>query len=153
MLKTSLFFRALPAARCYVSVVLLDDTIYAMGGFDGHHRLNTVEKYNFDRNQWTMVAPMVSQRSDACAAVLNSERKPLIFVRDLFAVRHELQTHAATGRGGLEYTGPPYVPRGPREGPLPKFKTKAIFPPHRAAWGVQGLWGSHDPGTSKGKTI
>lgn len=59
--------------RCYVSVVLLDGIIYAMGGFDGHHRLNTAEKYDFERNQWTMIAPMASQRSDACAAVLNSE--------------------------------------------------------------------------------
>jgi len=44
-----------------------------MGGFDGHHRLSTAEKYNFKRNQWTMIAPMTSQRSDACAAVFNSE--------------------------------------------------------------------------------
>lgn len=59
--------------RCYVSVVLLNNTIYAMGGFDGHHRLGSAEKYNFERNQWTLIAPMTTQRSDACAAVLNSK--------------------------------------------------------------------------------
>jgi len=59
--------------RCYVSVVLLNGIIYAMGGFDGHHRLGSAEKYNFERNQWTMIAPMTSQRSDACAAVMNGK--------------------------------------------------------------------------------
>lgn len=58
--------------RCYVSVALLNGIIFAMGGFDGHQRLLSAEKYNFERNQWTMVASMNSQRSDACAAVLNS---------------------------------------------------------------------------------
>jgi len=61
--------------RCYVSVALLNGTIYAMGGFDGHHRLGSAEKYNFERNQWTMIAPMTSQRSDACAAVMNGKYK------------------------------------------------------------------------------
>jgi len=59
--------------RCYVSVALLNGIIYAMGGFDGHHRLGSAEKYNFERNQWTMIAPMTSQRSDACAAVMNGK--------------------------------------------------------------------------------
>lgn len=59
--------------RCYVSVVLLNGIIYAMGGFDGHHRLSSAEKYDFERNQWTMIAPMTSQRSDACAAVMNGK--------------------------------------------------------------------------------
>lgn len=59
--------------RCYVSVVLLNNIIYAMGGFDGHHRLGSAEKYDFERNQWTMIAPMTSQRSDACAAVMNGK--------------------------------------------------------------------------------
>lgn len=52
---------------------MLNNTIYAMGGFDGHQRLGSAEKYNFDRNQWTLIAPMTTQRSDACAAVLNSK--------------------------------------------------------------------------------
>jgi len=56
-----------------VSVALLNGIIYAMGGFDGHHRLGSAEKYNFERNQWTMIAPMTSQRSDACAAVMNGK--------------------------------------------------------------------------------
>lgn len=54
-------------------MVLLDGVIYAMGGFDGHQRLSSAEKYDFARNQWTMIAPMTIQRSDACATVLNGE--------------------------------------------------------------------------------
>lgn len=47
--------------------------IYAIGGYDGYNRLNSAEKYNFETNQWTLIAPMASERSDACAAVLKSE--------------------------------------------------------------------------------
>jgi len=65
--------------RCYVSVVLLNNIIYAMGGFDGHNRLGSAEKYNFERNQWTMIAPMTTQRSDACAAVMNGKYNVLRF--------------------------------------------------------------------------
>ncbi|UYV78801.1 KLHL10 [Cordylochernes scorpioides] len=57
-------------ARCYVSVAVLDGFIYAMGGFDGVHRQNTAERYNFLANQWTYVVPMNMQRSDASAATL-----------------------------------------------------------------------------------
>jgi len=60
--------------RCYVSVALLEGKyIYAMGGYDGHHRQNTVEKYDSEINQWSMVAPMNAQRSDACATELNGK--------------------------------------------------------------------------------
>ena len=66
--------------RCYVSVAILDNQIYAMGGYDGHHRQNTVERYNPRSNQWSMVEPMHiahctmhMQRSDACATTLNWE--------------------------------------------------------------------------------
>lgn len=63
--------------RCYVSVVLMDGSIYAMGGSDGHQRLRSAEKYDFERNQWTIIAPMNFQRSDACSSVLNSVYKLL----------------------------------------------------------------------------
>lgn len=57
--------------RCYVSTAVNRDLIYAMGGYDGHHRQNTAERYNFKTNQWTLVAPMNMQRSDASATTLN----------------------------------------------------------------------------------
>ena len=50
---------------------ILDGYIYAMGGYDGHHRQNTVERYSPATNQWSMVVPMHMQRSDACATTLN----------------------------------------------------------------------------------
>lgn len=65
--------------RCYVSVAMLDGVIYAIGGFDGHQRLKSVEKYDFERNQWTMVSPMNAFRSDACATVLNGKCDIFIF--------------------------------------------------------------------------
>ena len=45
--------------------------VYAMGGYDGYHRQNTAERYNYKRNQWSFIAPMFFQRSDASATTLN----------------------------------------------------------------------------------
>lgn len=59
--------------RCYVSVAVLGTIIYAMGGYDGHHRQNTAEKYNYKYNQWSLIASMNVQRSDASATTLNSK--------------------------------------------------------------------------------
>lgn len=68
---TYLVHDALFLFRCYVSVGILDNLIYAMGGYDGQHRQNTVERYNPKTNQWSMVVPMHMQRSDACATTLD----------------------------------------------------------------------------------
>ena len=62
------------SARCYVSVVTLDGKLYAMGGFNGRERLNSVERFDPVENQWTMVASMNRARSDAGAAVYNGEQ-------------------------------------------------------------------------------
>ena len=58
--------------RCYVSVAVLDGCIYAMGGYDGHVRQNTAERYTPKANQWSLITPMNHQRSDASATTLNS---------------------------------------------------------------------------------
>lgn len=47
--------------------------VYAMGGYDGHHRQNTAEKYNYRTNQWSLIAPMNVQRSDASATTLDGK--------------------------------------------------------------------------------
>lgn len=44
--------------RCYVSVVELNGFIYAMGGFNGEMRLNSVERYDPATNQWTLIESM-----------------------------------------------------------------------------------------------
>ena len=59
--------------RCYVSVAVLDGCIYAMGGYDGHVRQNTAERYTPKSNQWSLITPMNHQRSDASATTLNSQ--------------------------------------------------------------------------------
>lgn len=55
-------------ARCYVSVVLLDQYIYALGGFDGYTRLSSAERYDPKLNQWEPISDMHLVRSDAAAA-------------------------------------------------------------------------------------
>ncbi|XP_012728266.2 kelch-like protein 10 isoform X1 [Fundulus heteroclitus] len=60
-------------ARCYVSVVVLDERIYAMGGCDKFDTFNSVERFNPDTNQWTLIAPMRERRADAGSAVLHGK--------------------------------------------------------------------------------
>lgn len=56
--------------RCYVSVVELKGVIYAMGGFNGEIRLNTVERYDPMTNQWTLIESMNHVRWDYMKADL-----------------------------------------------------------------------------------
>ena len=77
-------------------MALLGDSIYAMGGFDGHVRQNSVERYNPDTNQWSLVQPMNHQRSDASATTLDGQfrfRSTLLYV-------HTDRRTILTGSGG-----------------------------------------------------
>lgn len=56
-----------------MSVVALNGFIYAMGGFNGEIRLNTVERYDPTTNQWTLIESMNYVRSDAHSCVLDSK--------------------------------------------------------------------------------
>lgn len=47
--------------------------IYAMGGYNGRIRMNSVERYDPDANQWELISPMLRQRSDASAASLQDK--------------------------------------------------------------------------------
>lgn len=62
-----------PFLRCYVSVVMHDNKIYAMGGYNGRMRMSSAERYDPESNQWELIKPMQRQRSDASAAVLNDK--------------------------------------------------------------------------------
>lgn len=57
-------------ARCQMGVAILDRYLYVVGGNSSQQEvLCTVERYSFDDNKWTMVAPMsVSRASPAVAA-------------------------------------------------------------------------------------
>lgn len=59
--------------RCYVSVCVLDDKIYAMGGHDGDRRLTSTEVYCPKTNQWTLLANMTVERSNADAAQIGGK--------------------------------------------------------------------------------
>lgn len=61
--------------RCYISVAVLDGKIYALGGYDGQNRQNSAERYDPTTNQWSLIAPMHQQRSDASATTLNGRNK------------------------------------------------------------------------------
>jgi kelch-like protein 10 len=68
-----LHMNTMSVKRCYVSAVVLDGYIYALGGCDGPHRVETVERYNVATNIWSRCPSMLSRRSDAGACALNGK--------------------------------------------------------------------------------
>jgi len=49
---------------------MLDGFMYAIGGWDGTVRLDSVEFYNIETNIWTMVSPMkMALTSPACVSL------------------------------------------------------------------------------------
>lgn len=63
-----------------MSVAVLNNIIYAMGGFDGYRRQNTAECYDYRRNQWSLIAPMNFQRSDASATTLDGNDQIVLLI-------------------------------------------------------------------------
>ncbi|XP_042365994.1 kelch-like protein 10 [Plectropomus leopardus] len=60
-------------SRCYVSVVVHDGCIYAIGGANGRSCYSSVECYKPETDRWTMMAPMHSKRCGAGATTLNGK--------------------------------------------------------------------------------
>ncbi|XP_018319698.1 kelch-like protein 18 [Agrilus planipennis] len=51
--------------RLAVGVAVVNRLLYAIGGYDGSKRLNTVECYHPENNEWTVVTSMHTYRSGA----------------------------------------------------------------------------------------
>lgn len=68
-------------------IICINFKLYAIGGFDGENRLNSVECYHPENNEWTDMPSMKYPRSGAGVAVLNQvkiqksrKQKPLIIL-------------------------------------------------------------------------
>lgn len=51
--------------RIGVGVAVINRLLYAVGGFDGTHRLSSSECYNPERDEWKSMAAMNTVRSGA----------------------------------------------------------------------------------------
>ncbi|KAG7493391.1 kelch 10 [Solea senegalensis] len=60
-------------SRCYLSVTVLNGSIYAIGGFNGFSRLKSAEYYRSEINQWICIASMHHSRSDASCTTLHNK--------------------------------------------------------------------------------
>ncbi|CAI9731449.1 VDM26515.1unnamed protein product [Octopus vulgaris] len=56
--------------RTGLSAVILNANLYILGGFNGQHRLRSVERYNIHEKKWSRVKPMLGRRSNFAATVL-----------------------------------------------------------------------------------
>ena len=56
--------------RRHVAVACLGSKIYAIGGHDGLHHLNSVECFDPDNDRWTQIVPMKTARRGMSAGVL-----------------------------------------------------------------------------------
>lgn len=66
-------FQPMLKKRRYLCSVALGTKLYAIGGYDGSGRLNSVECYDVVTEEWTTSACMVHRRGLAGAAVLNGK--------------------------------------------------------------------------------
>ena len=57
--------------RSGVKCCSLGSFVYAIGGYDGITRLNTVERFNMAQNRWEEVTPMITARSNFAVATFN----------------------------------------------------------------------------------
>eukprot|EP00102_Acyrthosiphon_pisum_P025033 XP_016662243.1 PREDICTED: ring canal kelch homolog [Acyrthosiphon pisum] len=60
------------AKRNRLGVGVLDDCIYAVGGYDGNRALNSVEVFDVSNQKWRMVSSMTIERCDFGVGVLNN---------------------------------------------------------------------------------
>merc|ERR1719192_285719 len=60
-------------SRCYISTAVHQDKIYAIGGFDGRSRHNSIECYDPKENSWTLLPPMTNVRSDGTAVTYGNK--------------------------------------------------------------------------------
>ena len=60
-------------SRCYISSAVHQDKIYAIGGFDGRSRYNSIECYNPKENSWSLLPPMTNVRSDGTAVAYGNK--------------------------------------------------------------------------------
>ena len=60
--------------RSSVGVAVMNGLLYAVGGYDGvaGQCLNSVEVYNPEEDEWTMIEPMIQRRSGAAVAVIDN---------------------------------------------------------------------------------
>lgn len=61
----------LPARRCRCAMVVLDEHIYAIGGFNGQSRVKTMVIFNPKENEWQQGASLQARRSTLGACVIN----------------------------------------------------------------------------------
>lgn len=69
--------------RAFLASAVLGNHIYAIGGYNGAWRVESVERYDVQLNQWTSVQGMHERRSGAGAAVLHEKIYVVGGFRDL----------------------------------------------------------------------
>lgn len=64
---------SMETVRSRVGVAVLDDVLYAIGGYNGHERLATVETYNMKTKKWSPAPSMKCRRSALGVSVLENK--------------------------------------------------------------------------------
>lgn len=62
----------MPSRRCRAGVAVLNDKVYAIGGFNGSLRVRTVDIYDPKTDQWSSCCSMEARRSTLGVAVLSN---------------------------------------------------------------------------------
>lgn len=77
----------MPTRRCRAGLALVDNKVYAVGGFNGSLRVKTVEVYDTQSDSWSTGPPMSARRSTLGVAVLGNK---IYAVISILIAQHDL---------------------------------------------------------------
>ncbi|XP_068162817.1 kelch-like protein 10 [Antennarius striatus] len=66
-------FTNMSTRRGVLGVILYDNRIFALGGYDGHNYLRSVEAYDPETDQWNEIPPMLNNRQYCGTGVINDK--------------------------------------------------------------------------------
>jgi hypothetical protein len=64
---------AVTSSSYFAGVAALNQYIYVVGGYDGHRQLNTVERYDTEKDSWDSVSSIRTARSALSLTVLDGK--------------------------------------------------------------------------------
>lgn len=76
----------MPTRRCRAGMAIIDNQVYAVGGFNGSLRVKTVEVYDTQLDSWSTGPPMSARRSTLGVAVIGTRIYAVIY----FYFQHDL---------------------------------------------------------------
>jgi len=81
--------RSMSTGREGAGLVLANDMLYCIGGYDGLSLLNSAERYDPNIDQWAIIAPMTTKRSGTRHVIVNNASVSFFFMNLISVFYHD----------------------------------------------------------------